>query len=111
MLERFDRGDFDHPYVVGFLWNGSDAPPETETKNRIIKTPGGHQLRFEDKDGAKKVILETDGGLAITMDDARKSIEVKCGGQTITLDDTQQSIEIKGGGRAVAMQGGQLKIT
>jgi phage baseplate assembly protein V len=93
VLVAFDHGDFDHPYIVGFLWNGNDKPPETEVKNRIIKTPGGHQLRFEDKDGAKKVILKTDGGLTITMDDA------------------QQSIEIKGGGRAITMQAGQVKIT
>jgi phage baseplate assembly protein V len=111
VLVAFDRGDFDHPYVLGFLWNGADKPPETEVKNRIIKTPGGHQLRFEDKDGAKKVILKTDGGLAITMDDAKKTIEIKCGAQTVTMDDTQQSIEIKGGGRAIVMQSGQLKIT
>jgi len=93
VLVAFDHGDFDHPYVVGFLWNGGDKPPETEVKNRIIKTPGGHQLRFEDKDGAKKVILKTDGGLTIKMDDA------------------QQSIEITGGGRAILMQAGQLKIS
>lgn len=93
VLVAFEHGDFDHPFVVGFLWNGADKPPETDVKNRIIKTPGGHQLRFEDKDGAKKVIVKTDGGL------------------TITMDDTQQSIEIKGGGRAVTMQSGQLKIT
>jgi len=93
VLVAFDHGEFDHPYVVGFLWNGNDKPPDTEVKNRIIKTPGGHQLRFEDKDGAKKVILKTDGGLAITMDDA------------------QQSIEIKGGGRTLLMKAGQLKIS
>jgi phage baseplate assembly protein V len=93
VLVAFDHGEFDHPYVVGFLWNGNDKPPDTDVKNRIIKTPGGHQLRFEDKDGAKKVILKTDGGLAITMDDA------------------QQSIEIKGGGRTLLMKAGQLKIS
>jgi phage baseplate assembly protein V len=111
VLVAFDHGDFDHPYVVGFLWNGSDKPPETEVKNRIIKTPGGHQLRFEDKDGAKKVIIKTDGGLQITMDDTQKSIEIKSGDLQITMDDTQKSIEIKGGGRAVTMQSGQFKIT
>jgi uncharacterized protein involved in type VI secretion and phage assembly len=79
--------------VVGFLWNGQDKPPETDTKLRVIKTPGGHELRFEDKPGQKKVIVKTDGGL------------------TITMDDSQQSIEIKGGGRAVTMQSGQIKIT
>jgi phage baseplate assembly protein V len=93
VLVAFDHGEFDHPYVIGFLWNGNDKPPDTEVKNRIIKTPGGHQLRFEDKDGARKVILKTDGGLAITMDDA------------------QQSIEIRGGGRTLLMKAGQLRIS
>ena len=93
VLVAFDNGNFNQPYVVGRLWNGKDTPPETEKDNRVIKTPGGHELRFEDKAGAKKVIVKTDGGL------------------TITMDDTTQSIEIKGGGRAVTMQNGQLKIT
>lgn len=89
----FDNGHFDQPYILGFVWNGKDKTPETDKDFRIIKTPGGHQLRFEDKAGAKKVIVQTDGGL------------------TITMDDSQRSIEIKGGGRAVTMQNGELKIT
>lgn len=93
VLVAFMDGNFNQPYVVGFLWNGQDKPPETDTKLRVIKTPGGHELRFEDKPGQKKVIVKTDGGL------------------TITMDDSQQSIEIKGGGRAVTMQSGQIKIT
>ena len=93
VLVAFDNGHFGQPYVVGRLWNGKDKPPETETQNRVLKTPGGHQLRFEDKAGSKKVIVKTDGGL------------------TITMDDTTQSIEIKGGGRAVTMKAGQLTIT
>jgi len=111
VLVAFDNGKFEQPYVVGRLWNGKDTPPETEPKFRVLKTPGGHQLRFEDKDGAKRVILKTEGGLAITMDDAKKSIEIKDGGLTITMDDSAQSIELKGGGRALTMQGGQIKIT
>jgi phage baseplate assembly protein V len=93
VLVAFDNGHFSTPYVVGRLWNGKDPPPETDTQNRVIKTPGGHELRFEDKTGFKKIVIKTDGGLQITM------------------DDTTQSIEIKGGGRAVKMQAGQLKIT
>ena len=27
VLVAFDHGDFDHPYVVGFLWNGQNKPP------------------------------------------------------------------------------------
>lgn len=92
-LVAFEHGDFDHPFVLGFLWNGSDLPPETETALRVIRTPGGHELRFEDTDGAKKVIVQTDGGLRLTM------------------DDTQKSIRLEGGGRVITMQSGQVRIT
>lgn len=75
-LLAFEHGDFDHPFVVGFLWNGVDTPPESEVKNRVIKTPGGHTLRFEDKDGAKKVVLKSNDGHHVTLDDAGHEITV-----------------------------------
>jgi uncharacterized protein involved in type VI secretion and phage assembly len=111
VLVCFGDGDFAHPYVVGFLWNGEQTSPETEAHNRVIVTPGGHQLRFEDKPGAKKVIVKSDGGLAITMDDATKSIEIKAGSLTVRMDDRQSFIEIIGGGRAVTMRNSQVTIT
>lgn len=92
VLVAFEHGDFNHPFIIGFLWNGVDKPPETEPKNRIIKTPGGHELRFEDKGGEKKVILKTNGKLMIT------------------LDDQSDSIELEGGGRKLTMKGGQVLI-
>src|SRR5688500_555706 len=92
-LVAFEHGDFDHPFVVGFLWNGSDQPPENDPALRVVRTPGGHELRFEDKAGSKKVIVQSDGGLRVT------------------LDDTQQSIRLEGGGRVITMQSGQVRIT
>jgi uncharacterized protein involved in type VI secretion and phage assembly len=92
VLVAFEHGDFDHPFIVGFLWNGVDQPPETTNKNRIIKTPGGHQLRFED-DGAKKILVKSNGGLEIV------------------LDDGGDFIELRGGGRRITMKGGQVLIT
>src|SRR5690242_18368855 len=44
VLVAFEEGDPQHPYVVGFLWNGADLPPESNPQNRVIKTPGGHTL-------------------------------------------------------------------
>lgn len=111
VLVAFHQGNFSEPYVVGFVWNGKDKPPETDTKLRVIKTPGGNELRFEDKDNQKKIIVKSAGGLTITMDDAKKSIEVKNGSLTITMDESQKSIEMKGGGRTITMQSGQVKIT
>ena len=113
VLVAFEHGDFEHPFIVGFLWNGEDVPPETTNKNRIIKTPGGHQLRFEDEDGQQKIIVKTNGGHQITLDDSAsaQSIKVQTNqGQSLTLDDKTQSIELKGGGRTLKMIGGAVQI-
>ena len=32
VLVAFEDGSFDSPYIIGFLWNGVDMPPETDRK-------------------------------------------------------------------------------
>jgi uncharacterized protein involved in type VI secretion and phage assembly len=113
VLVAFEHGDFNHPFIVGFLWNGVDTPPETTNQNRVIKTPGGHQLRFEDKDGAKKVILKSNGGHQIEIDDSAETITIKTnsGNQFIVLNDASKSVTVRGGGRIVEMANGQILMT
>jgi uncharacterized protein involved in type VI secretion and phage assembly len=94
VLVAFDEGDPQHPYIVGFLWNGQDLPPESNPQNRVIVTPGGHTLRFEDGAGARKIVIRSSGGLTITLDDAG-----------------QGSIELHGGGRLLSMRGNQVQIS
>ena len=43
VLVAYGDGEFGHPYVVGFLWNGDQLSPETEADQRVIVTPGGHE--------------------------------------------------------------------
>ncbi len=112
VLVAFEQGDFAHPFVVGFLWNGVDKTPDTDPKHRLIVTPGGHQLRFEDNDGAKRVTLKTSAGFSADMDETAKTLTLKTpGGLSLTLDDTSTSITLSGGGRQIAMSGGQVQIT
>jgi uncharacterized protein involved in type VI secretion and phage assembly len=110
VLVAFERGDFDHPYIVGYLWNGVDTPPETDPENRIILTPGSHTLRFEDKN--QKIILQSKGQHEIVIDDSANTLTLQTkGGQSIVLDDTQSSITLSGGQRQIQMMGGQVMIT
>ncbi len=113
VLVAFEHGDINHPFIVGFLWNGVDTPPETNNQNRIIKTPGGHQLRFEDTAGAKKVILKSNGGHQVEINDAAETITIKTnsGNQFIVLNDAAKSVTVRGGGRVVEMVGGQILMT
>jgi len=115
VLVSFEQGDFDHPFIVGFLWNGVDKPPETDPKNRIILTPGGHTLRFEDSDSKKKVILKSNGGHQVLIDDSSggggKLTLVTKGNLSVTLDDGGSSISLSGGGRSFEMKGSKVTIT
>lgn len=102
VLVAFDNGQIDHPYVIGFLYNGSQKPPETELKNRVILTPGGNTLRFEDKDGAKKVILKTDAGFVLEMDEQANKITLSdAGSEVITLTAQDGKIKIEAGAKVV----------
>jgi phage baseplate assembly protein gpV len=96
VLIAFEHGRFHKPFVLGFLWNGVDRAPESDRQSRVILTPGGHTVRFEDKDNAKKIIIRTAGKRSITLDDTPKKeqIEIKCGGHTILMDEAPGSAAV-----------------
>jgi uncharacterized protein involved in type VI secretion and phage assembly len=107
-LVAFENGDFNHPYVVGFLWNGVDVSPEEDAFNRVIVTPGGHQLRFEDKENDTRVILRSNGQHVLTLEDKADtpfaSLETK-DGRRLLLDDKPGSgkVEITSGSHKLTM--------
>jgi uncharacterized protein involved in type VI secretion and phage assembly len=94
VLAAFNQDDVAHPYIIGFLWNGKDKPPDSDPKNRVIVTPGGHTLRFEDTSGSEKIVVKSSSGQTITLDDS--------GGGSITLE---------GGGRKLTMANGLVQIS
>ena len=48
VLLAFDQGMFDHPYVIGFLWNHQQKAPSPDERQRMIKSKNGHTIRFVD---------------------------------------------------------------
>lgn len=110
-LVAFDNGNIDHPYVIGYLYNGQQKPPETELKNRVMLTPGGNTLRFEDKDGAKKVVLKTDAGFMLEMDEAARRITITdAGSESITITATDGKIKVQAGMKVV-IEAPQIELT
>lgn len=92
VLVAFEAGDPRRPYVVGALWNGVDAPPESMdgAGNNFIKSitsRKGVKVTLDDQDGQEKLILETPGGQKLTMQDGPGKVEIKdSNGNSITLD-------------------------
>lgn len=107
VLVAFEHGDIHRPYVIGGVWNGTDASPEAvgesvadgKVRLRTFKTRTGHSLQFieEDKGGSKAGLhIKTIGGHEIYLNDSDKKIDIKTGGgHQITLDDQSKSIEMK----------------
>jgi len=99
VLVAFQGGDASRPVVIGALWNGQDAPPETmDSQNNIraVTSRSGHRLLFDDTSGATKVEVETAGGHRLTLDDA--------GGGTVTLEHMN-------GAKLVITAAGNVEIT
>lgn len=84
VLLSFEHGDFDHPYIVGYLWNGVDSPPDTDNKNRTLKTPSGHSLVFGD--GSGKIVITSAGGSKVTIDADSITVDAS---SSVTLNAAQ----------------------
>lgn len=130
VLVAFEHGDIGRPYVVGRVWNGSDAVPHTNTELvadgkvnlRVIKTRAGHVLTFDDtadaelislvdKTGTNLIKIESSTNL-ITIDAKGGKVIFKLDGEngklTITTDD---AIEVEAGGTVDITSGAAMNLT
>jgi len=117
VLVAFEHGDVNHPFIIGFLWNGVDKPPSDDINASVrrLKTVSGHILEFDDNSGKERILLKTKGEHKIELVDAPTAsivIETK-GGHHVALKDTGGgTIEIKTkGGSEVTLEGAPPKIT
>jgi Rhs element Vgr protein len=111
----FLGGDARHPVVLGSLWNGRHAPPETLDAQtnaiRSIVSRSGHRLTFDDSDGAAKVAVTTAADQTITVDDSSGSeaIELKDkAGNTLTMSSS--GIELKAASGDIKLDASAGKI-
>lgn len=124
VLVAFEHGDIHRPFVIGGVWNGTDAPPASvdesvvdgKVRLRTLKTRTGHTLKFveEDKGSSKKgVYLDTVYGHKLYLNDADKKIEIKTNnGHNVTIDDQNKNIQVQTvGGQLVKLEDQARKIT
>jgi uncharacterized protein involved in type VI secretion and phage assembly len=91
-LVAFEFGDFRHPVVLGFLWNGVDKPPTSgiDENVRRIQSVSGHQFDLDDRQGDEAVVIKTSGGNTIELHDKVGQMRISIstnGGHTIELSD------------------------
>jgi uncharacterized protein involved in type VI secretion and phage assembly len=78
VVVSFQHGDFDHPIVLGFTWNGADMPPAGDPRERIIRSKNGHSIRFIDSTPTSgdqgALIVEDAHGNRITLSNGKVSL-------------------------------------
>lgn len=98
VLVVFVNGDARAPIVVGGLWNGADAPPESlsgKVDRWTITGKAGTKISIvEESDATAKIVCETPGGVKLTMtDEGGGKVEIVCAGNTIKIDSSAVSVQ------------------
>ncbi len=98
VLVVFEGGDVRRPYVIGGLWNGTDAAPESmdgagRNYKKVLTSRNGVKVTLDDTDGQEKFVAETPGGQKVTLKDGPGSVEIAdSNGNSIKLESSGVTI-------------------
>lgn len=102
VLVAFEHGSADHPFVIGALWNGRDAAPESnadgENNHRTLHSRSGHVVRLNDKAGSETIeIIDKTGSQKVVIDSAANTISIEAQGDiSITSSSGKLSMSAVG---------------
>lgn len=114
VLVSFQAGDPRFPYVLGGLWNGSDAPPETmdgagKNAKKVLCSRNGVKVTLDDTDGQETLTLETPGGQKLTLKDGPGSVKIEdSNGNSIKLESSGITITA---GAKLTINAGQVSAS
>lgn len=112
VLVSFAAGDPRYPFVVGALWNGVDAPPESidaDNTKKVLRSRNGVRVELNDQDGQESFTVTTPGGRTLTLKDQSTSIEIDAGqGNIIKLEPSAVSIQAAA---KVTISAGQVEVS
>jgi phage protein D/phage baseplate assembly protein gpV len=91
VLVAFEHGDLTKPYVLGALWTAKRPPPadnlDGRNSKRVLKTPAGHTVTFDDTPGLGALSISAAGDLEIKAT-GKITIEAAAGVTGLTLDQS-----------------------
>ena len=105
VLVAFEQGDMNRPLVLGALWNGRDAPPQSSSQavsggkvnKRTIRSRAGHEITLDDtNDKGSITIVDATGNNKIVIDSQANSLTIQAKGN-VTIDaDGDLTVGAKG---------------
>jgi phage protein D/phage baseplate assembly protein gpV len=104
VLVAFKGGDLSQPYVLGSLWHAAHQPPaenlDGKNTTRMIKTPVGHSITFDDSEAKRSVTIQDVAGSTVVLDSttgdvtvrARRNLSLGAGGTVSITSDTDITV-------------------
>ena len=111
---EFEEGNLDHPIWVGVFWQqASDTPQEAaleEPTSRVIRTPSGHLLQFDDLAGEERFRLAHPAGTELTIDpQGTVELEDAAGAKlTMNAESNEVILEDSNGNKVTMSSSGTL---
>jgi phage protein D/phage baseplate assembly protein gpV len=104
VLVAFEQGDVHHPFVLGGLWNGVDAPPAASgdiitngrVQKRIIRSRTGHTITLDDSDSGGGITIQDKAGNKIVLDTASNALTIEVNGNVSVKAAGNLSLEASG---------------
>ncbi len=119
VLVVFVQGDARAPVVIGGLWNGNAAPPESlsgKVDRWSITGKAGTRIAIvEESDATATIACATPAGVKLTLtDESGGKVRIVCAGNTVTIDSQGVSIEaaakVKVQAASVDVSAGMVKV-
>jgi len=99
---EFEGGDTEYPIWTGTFWHrGEQVPEEVQRESgaapstRVYKTPKGHKLLFEEKDGEEQVQLAHSSGAQLDIDAEGSVALTDAGGARLHMDADNNELRIE----------------
>lgn len=114
VLLIFLGGDPRQPCVIGALWNGQDAPPQSmdsagQNNIKKLRSRDGVAITLDDTQGSEAMTLETPGGNKIVIQDGPGSITLSdSNGNSIKLDSSGITLNTTA---QITMSASQTQVT
>ncbi|MBL8414996.1 MAG: type IV secretion protein Rhs [Propionivibrio sp.] len=114
ILVAFVAGDPRCPIVIGSLWNGRDAPPQSmdgagNNDLKVIRSRNGVTITLDDQGGAERFQVETPGGQKIVLQDGPGEVTIEdSNGNSIKLTTSNIKIAASAG---VDVTAGMVKVS
>lgn len=101
VLVAFEHGDPRRPYILGALWSQEDPPPvddgnAADNNWRYFQSRSGHVFRFDDTAGAEKMeLIDKDGQRKVIIDSANQKIQVICDQGDVEVSASAGSVKVE----------------